>query len=268
MRIRDIGQIKGPVLVFGGVYSNWQALQALMQVAQARGIAAGQMINTGDTVAYCADAQRCADAVARSDMHSIAGNVETSLAQGALDCGCGFDAETACDILARGWYAHARAHIDAGARQWMADLPDILTFQHADRRVAVIHGGVRHAADFIWPHDTEARFEAEISALNARVGAVDIILSGHCGMAFHRRVGHVDWVNAGAVGMPPNDGAPQTRYLVLHDADITVEQLSYDHDRAFFAMQQAGLTQGYDRALLSGHWPSEDVLPLSMRRAV
>lgn len=33
------------------------------------------------------------------------------------------------------------------------------------------------------------------------------------------------------------------------------------------AMVAAGLTQGYDAALLSGYWPSEEVLPPDLRRA-
>ena len=32
------------------------------------------------------------------------------------------------------------------------------------------------------------------------------------------------------------------------------------------AMRSAGLTQGYDTALQTGNWPSEDVLPKELRR--
>jgi len=31
-------------------------------------------------------------------------------------------------------------------------------------------------------------------------------------------------------------------------------------------MEKAGLIQGYQEALRRGHWPSEDVLPVSLRR--
>jgi hypothetical protein len=42
--------------------------------------------------------------------------------------------------------------------------------------------------------------------------------------------------------------------------------LSYDVDSAVKDMKDAGLTQGYHRALSSGVWPSEDVLPQALRR--
>jgi len=32
------------------------------------------------------------------------------------------------------------------------------------------------------------------------------------------------------------------------------------------AMIAAGLTQGYETALLTGYWPSEDILPLELRK--
>jgi hypothetical protein len=41
---KNIGTLKGPLLVFGGVYSNLQALQALQALAQERGIPARNII--------------------------------------------------------------------------------------------------------------------------------------------------------------------------------------------------------------------------------
>ena len=90
----------------------------------------------------------------------------------------------------------------------------------------------------------------------------------HCGMAFTRRIGTHLWINAGAIGLPPHDGAPGTRYAVLReDAPPELVRLNYDHAGAAEAMRRAGLTQGYEAALLSGWWPSEDVLPDALRRA-
>ena len=66
--------------------------------------------------------------------------------------------------------------------------------------------------------------------------------------------------------MPPHDGLPETRYVVLTDQGAEIRRLSYDHQGAAEAMRAAGLTQGYDRALDSGIWPSEDVLPHALRR--
>ena len=48
--------LHGPVLVFGGCYSNLQATEALLAEARRRGFSASQMICTGDMIAYGADA--------------------------------------------------------------------------------------------------------------------------------------------------------------------------------------------------------------------
>ena len=79
-------------------------------------------------------------------------------------------------------------------------------------------------------------------------------------------VGGKHWINTGAIGLPPHDGRPETRYATLSDGEVTFQRLSYDHDTAFARMRAAGLTQGYHQTLNTGLWPSEDVLPEELRR--
>ena len=54
MKIGDLGTLKGPVVFFGGPYSNLQATQALLAEAEAQGVPPGNLICTGDIAAYCA----------------------------------------------------------------------------------------------------------------------------------------------------------------------------------------------------------------------
>jgi len=268
MEIRDLGALSGRVLLYGGPYSNLSAARAMMDWADAQGIAAGNRICTGDVIAYGADAAQTWDLIAAQGGCVVAGNCEKQLAEGADDCGCGFEAGTTCDLLSRGWYAHASAQLGQRARDAMGDCADIAVFTHAGRRVAVIHGGLRDIARFVWPASPEAVFAEEIRAISDAVGSVDMVVAGHCGIAFQRRIGDVDWLNAGVIGMPPHDGRPDTRFATL-DAEgrAMIHRLSYDTTLTVAAMQAAGLTQGYERALQSGLWPSEDVLPPEMRRA-
>lgn len=46
----------GPVLIFGGCYSNLEATQAMLAEAARLDVPPARMICTGDVVAYCADA--------------------------------------------------------------------------------------------------------------------------------------------------------------------------------------------------------------------
>ncbi len=264
--VHDLGRLEGDILVFGGCYSNLQATEALFLEAEARGIASANMICTGDMVGYGADAAAVAQAVRASGCAVIAGNVERQIAADAADCGCGFAEGSACDLLSANWYPHAAAQIGDDLRDWMVKLPDLLVFSHDTKRYAVVHGGVAQIARFIWPVSDEAAFLSEFAQAGAIAGRVDAIIAGHSGIAFERTIGDRHWINAGAIGMPPHDGRQQTRFVLLTERGARIERLDYDAEAASQSMKRAGLTQGYHSALLSGIWPSEDVLPPEMRR--
>lgn len=251
----------GPLLVFGGPYSNLQATQAVLAEAARRAIPPARVICTGDVVAYGADAAACCDLVMASGIHVLMGNCEENLAAGAQDCGCGFDEGTACDLLSRAWYAHADRQVTPAHRAWMAALPRRMDVALPDgRRLAVVHGGARDISRFIFASAPEAVLAGEIAATGA-----DGVIAGHCGIPFARQAGDGLWLNAGAIGMPANDGTPRGWFAVLTpDAtglEASLLPLACDHEAAAAAMRAARLPEGYAAALSSGLWPSCDVLP-------
>ena len=265
MRHKHIGVLDGPVLIFGGPYSNLQATQAVLAQGFALGIGADHTICTGDVVAYCASPVATVDVVRRNGCAVVAGNCEVQLAAGALDCGCGFEDGSACDLLSAGWFAYASRHIGAQDRAWMSGLPDIVTFDHCGARYAVVHGGATDVARFIWASSDDAVFEEEWSAIEAHVGPVDHVIGGPCGVAFQRDTPRGRWLNAGVIGMPPHDGSAQTRFAVLARGAFDIQTLDYDHHAAIADMKAAGLTQSYHASLASGYWPAQDVLPQDLR---
>ncbi|MAM60234.1 metallophosphoesterase [Maritimibacter sp. UBA3975] len=268
MNIADLGRLDGPVVLWGGALGNLSALRALRDAVDAAGISAGNVIATGDLAGYCAEGEACADAVRRLGWSVVAGNVERQLAAEADACGCGFATGSACDRMARPWWDHARATLSPGTRNWMDALPDLAVFIHGARRYAVIHGGATDIARFLWPVSRQPEFAEEVAAIEGHVGPVDGIIAGHCGLAFQRVVAGRHWVNAGAIGMPPNNGVPGGQYVRLDATGAHILRLSYDPTSTVAAMRRAGLTQGYDRALETGLWPSEEILPFEMRRGL
>ncbi len=265
MKILDLGDLRGRVVLFGGAYSNLQALRALVAWVRAEGIPAQNVICTGDVVGYCANPEETVALIRELGWPVIAGNVERQLAEGAEDCGCGFEDGTTCDILSRGWYPFAARHVSENSREWMRGLPDRIIFSHNGRRFAVLHGGADDISAFVWPTTEDSVFRREVALLTAQVGQVDAVIAGHCGLPFQREVDGNLWVNAGIIGMPPNDGRPATRFAVLGKG-LEFRELDYPHNEAAKAMRNAGLTQGYELALSSGYWPSEDILPAELRR--
>jgi hypothetical protein len=73
-------KVTGPMLVFGGPYSNLEATKAVLDEAGRRGIPPGNIVCTGDLAAYCADPQAVIDLLHRSGIRIVMGNCEDSLA--------------------------------------------------------------------------------------------------------------------------------------------------------------------------------------------
>jgi predicted phosphodiesterase len=254
-----------PLFVFGGCYSNLQATRAVLDIAKQLGFDPSHIICTGDVVAYCADPQETVDLVRASAIHVIMGNCEESLAADADDCGCGFEAGSACDRLSAQWYSFARARLDQDARRWMRDLPRKIEIEMCGRKLVAVHGGGRQLNRFIFESTPIRVKEEEFMDLKC-----DGVVAGHCGLPFTQIIHGRLWHNSGAVGMPANDGTPRTWYSILRPIadEIVVEPrpLSYSAQEASARMRASGLTGGYDSALLTGLWPSMDVLPASEQR--
>ncbi len=265
MKYRDLGDLEGDIALFGGPYSNLQALDALFARAREADVTPDHLICTGDAVAYCGAPGESVDALRASGCTLVAGNCEIQIAADAEDCGCGFQEESVCDALSGAWFNHARKALNAEQKKWLGDAPDFVSFNHAGKRYGVLHGGSTDVARFIWESDEDALFAREWAALEEHTGPVDAIIAGHCGLPFLRLTARGPWMNTGVIGMPPNDGAPQTRFGLLSGGQMRIELLTYDVEGAIRDMQAVGLPEAYQSALKSGFWPSEDHLPDSLR---
>jgi hypothetical protein len=142
----------------------------------------------------------------------------------------------------------------------MEALPRRVDIEFAGRRLAVVHGGVRSINRFIFP-STDVRIKnKELDA-----AASDGGIAGHCGFPFSQLLGTRLWHNAGAIGLPANDGTPRGWYSVLTGDQsgifITHRALEYDYQSAATKMRLAHLPEEYANALETGFWPSLDILP-------
>jgi predicted phosphodiesterase len=257
--------LQAPVLVFGGPYSNLRALSALRARAEELGIPASHCICTGDVVAYCGEPEETATAIRLWGCHVVAGNCEEQLAAAAEDCACGFEAGSECDRLAKGWYPFANARISPASRAWMAELPRSLSVAVGSWRLRVIHGGTSRINRFVFASERDTITEEMVQA------EADIVVAGHAGLPFIERIGGGAWFNPGVIGMPANDGTPDVWYGVVGleagDVLLSTRRLAYDHHAAAGALRRCGHADGYARTLVTGLWPSLDVLPPGERAA-
>src|SRR5262249_47561597 len=110
---KDLIQLTGPVLVFGGPYSNLEATEAVLDAGCQRNIPYGNIVCTGDLAAYWADPQAVINCVRTAGVRRVMGTCEESLAVGAPVCGCGFPDDGACATLSSQWYPFAALNVDA-----------------------------------------------------------------------------------------------------------------------------------------------------------
>ena len=247
------------ILVFGGPYSNLNASRALRREAERRGIQPTRVICTGDVVAYCAEPEETVGEIRDWGCHVIAGNCEEQLAAGEGDCGCGFEEGTACDLLAKGWYPFANGRISAESRTWMGQLSRSMRFECGGLKGLVVHGGTEVINRFIFASDGDTIGD------ELRRSAADLVVAGHAGIPFVARRGGQVWFNPGVIGMPANDGTADVWFGMITATDVgmtlSTHRLAYDHRGAAAAMRRFAYADGYAKSLVTGIWPSFDVLP-------
>jgi uncharacterized radical SAM superfamily Fe-S cluster-containing enzyme len=252
--------IDGPALVFGGPYSNLQATAAVLDEAARLGIPPAHIICTGDLVAYCGDPVATIALVRRSGIHVVMGNCDEQLGASGADCGCGFPEGSACERASAAWFAYADAQVGRDDRAFLAALPRRIDLAIGGRRIAVIHGSVSRINQFVFASTAAAVKRRELD-----LAVADGVIGGHCGLPFTQASDGRLWHNAGVIGMPAHDGTPRVWYSVLTPVagGLRIEHraLAYDHAAAAAAMARAGLPPDYREALVTGIWPSCDVLP-------
>ena len=259
----DLGDIDNRLLIFGGPYSNLGATRAMRAKAESLGFAPAQVICTGDLVAYCGEPRETVDLIRDWGCNLVMGNCEESLGFERLDCGCGFDPDSACSLLSIDWYRYASEAMSPELRAWMRKLPRMINLRLGQSSVRVIHGSVTRINQFIFSSSPDPLKRAQIDE-----AGTDIVIGGHAGIPFGQLLDDRFWLNAGVIGMPANDATPDGWYMLLEARpgaiDVSWHRLSYDARSSSQSTRKAGML-AYADALIDGLWPNMDVLPEAQR---
>ena len=257
---QHIGTLRGKVLIFGGVYSNYQALEELYQLATKENIPPQNIICTGDIAGYCASPVECLDFLEDWGIRAIQGNVEQNLLNGTDDCGCNFSEGSRCDFFAKQWFPYTAVRMTRRNLNYLSKLPLFIDFEYAQKRVKVLHGSMQNISEFVFKSTPW-----DVKAANFEAAKADVILAGHCGLPFADAREDKLWLNAGVIGMPANDGTPRVWYVMLDDANDTFSyefrSFEYDAGEANQLMMENGLPYSYSETLLTGLWDNCDILP-------
>ncbi len=259
-KIKHIGTKSGKLLLFGGVYSNLQALEQLMAIAEVEGIATENCICTGDITGYCAQPEETIQLFQKWGALSIAGNVELQLANDSEDCGCDFKAGSRCDSFSKTWFPYTKGRLSDDSLAWITSLPEHISFDYAGKKVTVVHGSYSNVSEFIFKSSPE-----NLKATVFEETESDVVIAGHCGLPFHQSLHGKLWLNPGVIGMPGNDGTTRVWYLILEvntgEIKYTHRSFEYDYTTAQQLMFKNHLPVAYADTLSSGFWDNMEILP-------
>jgi len=259
-RIKHIGAKSGKLLLFGGVYSNLQALVKLVSIAKTEGISPENCICTGDITGYCAQPEETIQLFQEWGALTIAGNVELQLANDSEDCGCDFKAGGRCDSFSKMWFPYTKGRLSEESLQWISEIPEHIAFEYAGKKVTVVHGTYSNVSEFVFASNGEQHKQRCFEETES-----DVIIAGHCGLPFHKSVQGKLWLNPGVIGMPANDGTTRVWYMILENDNgnikYTHRSFEYDHKTAQGLMFQNHLPEAYADTLSSGIWDNMEILP-------
>ncbi len=259
-KIKHSGTKNGKLLLFGGVYSNLQALEKLISIAESESISPENCICTGDITGYCAQPEETVQLFRKWGACSIAGNVELQLANDSEDCGCDFKAGSRCDSFSKSWFPYTKDHLSKASLEWIAEIPENISFDYGGKKVTVVHGNFGNVSEFIFK--SNASESKETCFLETKS---DVVIAGHCGLPFHQRIKENLWLNPGAIGMPANDGTSRVWYVLLEIYQGTIKythrSFEFDYMTAQQLMYKNHLPEEYAVTLSSGIWDNMEILP-------
>jgi predicted phosphodiesterase len=254
----------GRIAVFGGVYSNYLALQAALHDAKSRDVDACFCL--GDLGAFGPYPDRVFPLLREGQVQCIQGNYDNSIGNDLPDCQCGYT-DPRDNHFARISYQYTLNHTSAENRQWMRELPQNLRFQLGKYRLLLCHGSPRRINEFLWESTTSTHFLEHLALGHD----AEVILSTHTGIRWWRQLSHDrHFVNVGVLGRPENDGRTNVWYSILEaKPNFAVEfvPVKYDHHRLAKEMRDEGLPEEFATTILTGWWTTcLEILPAKERR--
>ena len=252
------------IAVFGGIYSNYLALECALRDARARGVDAIYCL--GDLGAFGPYPDRIFPLLQDNSVACIRGNYDDSIGNELPDCQCGYT-DPRDNHFARISYDYTYRNTGTAGRTWLRQLPAERRVQLGLYRLLLCHGSPRRMNEFLWESTTSTHFLDQL----ARAHETDVILTTHTGIKWQRELSDGRrFVNVGVLGRPENDGHTNVWYAILDARSaLSVEfvPVLYDHERLAREMRDERLPEEFVETVLKGWWTTcLEVLPAKERK--
>lgn len=246
--------------LFGGIYSNYHALQTALEDARRRNV--DGIYCLGDLGAFGPYPDRIYPLLREHGVHCIQGNYDNSLAGGLADCQCGYT-DPRDNYFARISYNYTFINTSHENKSWLGSLPESLRLQVEGQRVLLCHGSPRKMNEFLWESTSPDDFlEYLLDQFNA-----DVVCVTHSGIKWHRPLARDrHFINVGVLGRPENDGRTNVWYtlLTIDGADMKIEFVPVDYDFQGLAADMGAerLPREFIETITTGWWTTcLEVLP-------
>ena len=189
------------------VHGNLPALEAVL--AEVASLEVDRIVCGGDVVAGPFP-QECLDRLRAADALFVRGN-----------------ADRESDRAPAGTWEWITAHLDAGSREFLADLPLTVSLDGA----LYCHGSPRDDDEILTRVSPDERFRAALEGVTDSV-----VVGGHTHVQFERVVEGIRFVNAGSVGIP-YEGKRGAFWALLEGGDVNLRRTPYAVEAAAAAIR-------------------------------
>jgi len=252
------------IAVFGGVYSNYIALEEAIRDARRRG--AQELYCLGDLGAFGPHPDRIFPLLRENEVHTLAGNYDDSLARGRDDCQCGYT-DPRDNHFARLSYRYTFEKTSTENKKWLGKLPREIRFEMGGKRVLLCHGSPRQMNEFLWESTTPDHFLEKLLHDHDS----EAIFATHTGIKWSRRLpGDKLFANVGVLDRPENDGTQRVWYSFVETNGSTLEVTSvpvnYDPAALMQEMRAEDLPDEFVETIETGWWSTcLEILPAKER---
>ncbi|MFQ5602131.1 MAG: metallophosphoesterase family protein [bacterium] len=251
------------IAVFGGVYNNYLALQALVHDAQKRGV--DRLYCLGDLGAFGPHPDAVFPILLEQKIEVVQGNYDHAIGNELADCQCGYT-DPRDNHFAQISYDYTLAHTSREFKIWQKQLPTEIRFEMGGKRFLLCHGSPRQTNEFLWESTTPTHFLEKLF----RDFETDVILTTHTGIHWQRTLADGKlFANVGVIGRPENEGQTNVWYAVISVNDepqIEFVPLNYDYPELALEMEKEQIPQEFIQTILTGWWTTcLEILPARER---
>jgi predicted phosphodiesterase len=253
------------VACFGGVYSNYLALERAIADARRRGVDA--MYCLGDLGAFGPHPDRVFPLLHEAGVQCLQGNYDDSIGNELDNCQCGYT-DPRDNHFAQISYDYTLANTSPENRRWLRGLPTQIRLELGRTRLLLCHGSPRKTNEFLWESTTSTHFLDQL----VREHQADWVLGTHTGIRWERSLSEGRrFVNVGVLGRPENEGRTNVWYTLVtlrSDGELGSQSvpIEYDYRRLAQEMAEEGLPAEFQETILTGWWTTcLEILPAKER---